>query len=243
MAIVIGGFFMEGCINPRIALVISDQETNVQIKKLDVALIELRADLFKSQDPAYVVDQIKQRRALKTPLLLTVRNQKNEGAVKVFPDKKKLDIITAALPFVDMVDIELSSPLLKQVIKICHSRMLLSGIHKSIKVIVSSHYLKNTPKDLEAIFKKSLKTGADIVKIAGRANSFDDVTAMIDFTRRHRKHKIITMSLGPIGSISRLILPATGSLYTYTFLHKPKAEGQIDITTLKSHLKFYSFSR
>ena len=214
-----------------IALVITDQETNAQIKNLGVGLLELRADLFKKLDPAYTVDQIKLRKQLKIPLLLTVRNQKNEGASKIFSDEKKWAIITAALPLVDMIDIELSSPLLKQV--------LAEARKFGVKTIVSSHHLLGMPRDLESIFKKSLSTRAGIVKIAAKANSFDDVMAMINFTHRHRKHHIITMSLGPLGALSRLVLPAAGSLYTYTFSRKPTASGQVDVTTLKSHMNVY----
>ena len=105
-------------IDSHIALVITDQETNAQIKSLGVGLLELRADLFKKLDPAYIIDQIKHRKLLKIPLLLTLRNHKKEGAVKEFSDAKKRQIIQAALPLVDMIDIELSSPLLKQVIPI-----------------------------------------------------------------------------------------------------------------------------
>ena len=217
--------------NSRIALVITDQETNAQIKSLGVGLLELRADLFKKLDPAYIVAQVQKRKLLKTPLLLTVRNQKNEGAVKIFSDDKKWQIITATLPLVDLIDIELSSPLLKQAL------LLARKLNK--KIIVSSHFLQDTPKHLESIFKKSLSARADIVKIAARANSFDDVMNMINFTQRHHKHSLITMSLGPLGAISRLVLPAAGSLYTYTFLNRPTASGQVDVQTLKSHFKIY----
>ena len=133
----------------------------------------------------------------------------------------KWQIITAALPLVDMIDIELSSPLLKQVV--AKARKL------GKKVIVSSHHLQGMPRDLESIFKKSLSARADIVKIAAKANSFDDVMTMLAFTHRHRKHALITMSLGPLGAISRLVLPAAGSRYTYTFLNKPTASGQVDV--------------
>jgi len=218
-------------VSSNIALVITDQETNAQIKNLGVGLLELRADLFKKQDPTYIINQINLRKSLKIPLLLTVRNQKKEGATKSLSDAKKWQIITSALPLVDMIDIELSSPLLKQAITLAHK------LKK--KVIVSSHHLTNTPKDLESILKKSLATGTDIVKIAAKANTFDDVITMLNFTHRHRKQSIITMSLGPIGAISRLILPAAGSQYTYTFLNKPTASGQVDVTTLKGHLRTY----
>ena len=217
--------------NACIALVITDQETNAQIKSLGVGLLEMRVDLFKKLDPAYVIDQIKHRKRLKIPLLLTLRNQKKEGATKVFSDEKKLQIISAALPLVDMIDIELSSPLLKQVL------LLARKLKK--KVIVSSHHLNSMPHDLESIFKKSLSTRADIIKIAAKAQTFNDVMTMLNFTHRHRQYPIITMSLGPIGAISRLILPAAGSRYTYTFLNKPTASGQVDVMTLKSHFKVY----
>ena len=218
-------------IGSRIALVITDQETNAQIQHLGVGLLELRADLFKKLDPAYILDQIKTRKKLKIPLLLTVRNQKSEGAQRSFTDKLKLEIITEALPLVDIVDIELSSPLLKQVVAMARE-------HR-VKVIVSSHFLTSMPQNLELVFKRSLSARADIVKIAAKAVSFDDVFAMIKFTHRHHKQNLITMCLGPVGAISRLVLPAAGSLYTYTFLHKPTAAGQVDVTTLKSHLNVY----
>jgi len=219
-------------INSRIALVITGQETNAQIKNLGVGLLELRADLFKKLDPSYIIDQIKRRKLLKIPLLLTLRNQKKEGAVKTFSDELKWQVITAALPLVDMIDIELSSPLLKQAVSA--ARKL------KVKVIVSSHHLQGMPRDLESIFKKSFSAGADIVKIAGHARSFDDVMTMLAFTHRHRKLGPITMCLGPWGALSRLVLLAAGSRYTYTFLNKPTAFGaQVDVVTLKSHLKFY----
>ncbi len=214
----------------RIALVITDRETNAQIKNLGVGLLELRADLFKKLDPATIIDQIKQRKLLKIPLLLTLRNQKKEGAIKTFSDALKMQIITAALPLVDMIDIELSSPLLKQVVAEAHKF--------GVKVIVSSHHLRGMPRDLESIFKKSLSAGADIVKIAAKARSFDDVMKMLVFTRSHRRYALITMCLGPVGAISRLLLAAE-SRYTYTFLNKPTASGQVDVATLKSHLKVY----
>lgn len=194
-------------------------------------MLELRVDLFKRLEAAYVLAQIKKRKALKVPLLLTLRSQKREGAVKEISEAIKLRIMTAAMPRVDMVDIELGSPLLKEVV--------LMARRQGKKVIVSSHDLNGMPRDLESILKKSLSAGADLVKIAGRAASFNDVLDMLTFTHAHRKHGLITMCLGKAGAVSRLVLPAAGSRYTYTFLEKPTAEGQVDVLTLKSHLKVY----
>ena len=177
---------MRKILKPRIALVITDQETNAQIKAVGVDLLELRADLFHSHKPSCVVKDIKRRRDLKIPLLLTVRNQKKEGAVKEFSDAHKQAILEVCMPLVDMVDIELSSPLLRQTVALAHK------LRK--KVIVSYHNFDHTPQHKELLLKKALSAGADIVKIAAKANTWDDVLRMIDFTRRNRKHNLITMS-------------------------------------------------
>ncbi len=216
---------------PKIALVITDRETNTQIKSSHVDLLELRVDLFKKWRLEHIRKQIFNRRKLKLPLLLTVRNQKKEGAAIDWSDEHKRQILHMALPLVDMVDIELSSPLLKET--------LSQARHLKKKTIVSVHDFNHTPLHLENIFKKALSTRADIIKIATKANSFDDVFRMIEFTRQHRKSPLITLSIGIFGRISRLLLPAAGSLYTYTFLHKPTTPGQIDLKNLKDHLKFY----
>ena len=222
---------MPKTVKPRIALVITEQETNAQIKSLGVDLLELRADLCHSRKPFCIIKEIKRRRALRIPLLLTVRNQKKEGAVKEFSTAQKQAILEAGIPLVDMVDIELSSPLLKSTVMLAHKH--------GKKAIVSHHDFNHTPAHMDTIFKKALSAKADIVKIAAKANTWDDVLTMIEFTRRHRKHDLITMSLGPLGAMSRIILPAAGSLFTYTFLNKPTAPGQIGVKTLKAHLKFY----
>ena len=216
---------------PKIILAITDKETNAQIKAAKVDVVELRVDLFRKLAPVYVRDQVLHRRKLKLPLLLTIRNQKKEGAAKDWSIEQKTKIFEAVLPFVDMVDIELSSPILKAIIT---SARKLNKV-----IIVSMHNFDHTPAHLENIFKKALSTRADIIKISAKANSLDDVFHMIEFTRRHRRHPLITLCMGPIGMISRLILPAMGSLYTYSFLSKPTAPGQIDVKTLNSHLKFY----
>lgn len=218
-------------IKPRIILVVTDVETNARIKRAGADMLELRIDLFRRMDIAYLRSQIAKRRLLKMPLLLTVRNQKEEGSLRNWDHQKKKDVMLALLDAVDMVDIELSSPVLKEV--------LAEAKRLKKKVIVSKHDFEHTPSHLESIFKKALSTRADIIKLAMKANSFDDVFRMIEFTRKHRQHPLITMSIGALGTVSRLVLPAAGSLYAYTFLNKPTAPGQIDAKTLRAHLKFY----
>ncbi len=216
---------------PKIVLVITDQETNAQLAKLGVGLLEIRIDLFKSRAPDDIARQIAHRRKLGIPLLLTVRNQKKEGALKEFSDAAKWKILEQFISAVDWVDVELSSPLFAKVAALARKA--------GTKIVVSAHDFRQTPHRLDSVLKKALSTRADMVKIAAWARSSDDVLRMIEFTRRNRKRPLVTMSLGPWGGVSRLLLSLSGSRWVYTFLGTPKAPGQVDIHTLQSHLKLY----
>ena len=215
----------------KIVLAITDQETNAQLAKLGVGLLELRVDLFKKIDVDYVRRQFQMRRALRIPLIVTIRNQKKEGAVKQMPDAKKWELLQALIPMSDWVDIELSSPLCAATVTL--ARSLGKG------TIVSAHDFTHMPEHLEQTFKKALSTRADMVKLAVKAQGPEDVMRMVDFTHRNRKYALVTMCLGSWGALSRIVLPAAGSRWIYSFLNKPTAPGQIDVKTLQSHLKLY----
>ena len=232
---------------PSIVLVITDEESNAQIAKLGVDFLELRVDLFKTianssspncrdnwgkrLDVDYARRQFQNRRRLGIPLILTVRNQKKEGAVKLISDIKKWALMQDLMPLADWVDIERSSPLCDKVV------VLARNLCK--RVVVSSHYFHNLPNNMEQILNKSLTMRADMVKIAAAANSPDGLIRMVNFTHNNRKYPLVTMCLGRWGALSRLILPAAGSRWVYTFLNKPTAPGQMDVKTFKTHLKFF----
>lgn len=209
---------------PSIVLVVTDQETNAQVKSLGVGFLELRVDLFKKSGADYARRQFEVRRKLKIPLILTVRNQKKEGARREFSDAKKWDLLEELVPLADWVDIELSWGR-------CAKAVALAREHKK-KVIISKHDFNHVPAHLEQTFKKALSTRADMVKIAAKANSPEDLVRMMEFTKRHSRQPVTTMCVGHWGPLSRLILPSTGSRWVYTFLSKPTAPGQLDVKTL-----------
>lgn len=216
---------------PLIVVAITDQEKNSVISAAKPDMVELRVDLFKKQGLEHAITQFKERRKLKIPLLLTVRNQKQEGAQKEFADTKKWEILETLLPLCDWVDIELSSPLCKKTVLLAHK------LKK--KVVISSHDFKGMQANPETLMKKALSSRADIFKIASMANTPEDLVSMMEFTQKNRKLPIVTMCLGPLGGLSRILLPSNGSRWVYTFINKPTAPGQLDVKTLKSALKIY----
>ena len=226
------GFISPGDI-PKIALVITDRETNEAVKSSGVDALEVRADMFSCLDVDYIKDNVRRRRKTGIPLILTVRNAVAEGGKANISDEKKLEIFQACIALVDAVDIELSSPLLSRVIKLAKRSKRVA--------IVSSHNFQRTPPQgvLEGIWRKAVKKGADIVKIAAYANAQEDIRRLMLFTLEHRGDRVITMSLGNAGAISRLTFPLAGSLLIYSYIDQPSAPGQIPLKKLQQDLRRY----
>ena len=217
---------------PKIALTVSDRENAKSLKSYKINILEIRVDQFDSLAPLHIRDTVKSRRKIGLPLILTIRN-KNEGGQKNIRDEQRLKIFKENISFVDAVDIELKSAIVSKVIE-------LAKKNKKV-VIVSWHNFKLTPsnKVLKDVLDKAKKIGANIVKIAAKANKTEDFIRLIEFTRNNRNKNIITISLGNIGSISRLLFPMLGSLMTYTYITKPSGPGQVPLKILQEQLRLY----
>ncbi len=217
---------------PRIAIAIADRQDNKLIKSLFLDILEIRVDQFKNIDPTYVKNVIRKRKKIGVPLILTVRS-KEEGGQRDISNKAKLNIFKDNIQLVDAVDIELESPILSEVVK--------NAKKNKKKVIISWHNFQTTPNDktLKSILSKAKKSGAHLVKIAAKANKVEDFNRLMKFTIENKSKNIITISLGGIGSLSRLVFPGLGSLLTYAYINKPSGLGQISLDDLRDHLRIY----
>jgi 3-dehydroquinate dehydratase I len=224
---------------PAIAAAVSDSDTRLlkpaDLKAID--LIELRVDMFKtlSEDSVKSIFYQAKKRFSK-PVLCTIR-LKSEGGRKSIDDNKRYTLFKAVIPMADMVDIEIQSKLFKPVIKLAHSF--------GKPVIASYHNFKLTSENafLLKLLSKAGRESADMLKLALKANSLDDVARLTCFTNAHRESNLITLSLGDKGRISRVINPFFGSLLTYGYVGKPKADGQMHVQKLAEQLKLYGSGR
>ena len=217
---------------PRIAVSVADGPDGGPAKSLGADILEIRVDQFKSLDPGHVRAVIASKKKLGLPLILTVRS-KEEGGQKDISDEAKLNIFKENIASVDAVDIELKSPILAGVVK-------LAKKNKKV-IIVSWHNFKSTPggKFLEGTLAKARGSGADIVKLAVKANKISDVVELAGFARKNRAKNLIVISLGKIGSVSRLLFPMFGSLITYAYIKKPSGPGQMPLEDLRKSLHLY----
>ncbi|MDM7274077.1 MAG: type I 3-dehydroquinate dehydratase [Sulfurihydrogenibium azorense] len=223
----------------KIAVPIIDEnvENTLSIALLEnVDIIELRIDQFKSKDLAHILGIIKKVKEKGFIALATVRS-KLEGGADI-PDEERLKIFSSIADYVDMVDIEYTSfRINKEIVDLYHS--------KGKAVIMSYHDFEKTPSDdyIQSIIDESKTLGADIVKYAFKANSFQDVARVMCITHRNREKNLVAILMGEIGKVSRVVAPVFGSLITYTFIGQSFAPGQIEVQKLNELLEFFNIQK
>jgi 3-dehydroquinate dehydratase-1 len=192
-----------------------------------VDLIELRVDMFASIATQHVKNIFKETREIyNKPVIATVRDV-NEGGEKDV--QNRLDIYRGLIPLSDVVDVEINSgELFPEIRKLCTTfRKILIG---------SYHNFDITPDAaaLDKIMKKGAAAGADIIKIAVKANSRADLLDLLAFALANREKRLITISMGEKGLPSRVFTPVIGSPIAYGFINTPSAPGQFSVIEMMS---------
>jgi len=222
-------------VGPRVAGVIVDGWDEGLLDtaiKEGADILELRIDHFRTLKKERLLEAIKGIRTRGLPLIATIRSRE-EGGKRAIDDEKRMDIFRKVIPLVDAVDIELGSKrILKEVIDLAHRMAKL--------VVVSYHNFKTTPgeKRLKAIIKRGKGVKGDIVKITTMVKDKRDLLRLIHITTNHKD--LITLGMGRMGTITRVLFPILGSLITYGSVGTPSAPGQIPVATLKEQLQLYS---
>ena len=217
---------------PRVVLGV-DGESHVvaQAASEGVDILEVRVDLLEKLAPAVVVSEVKVLKRHEMPLIGTIRG-KGEVRGKVrLSDAERATLYQKISPLVDAIDIDLSAVILKPVVA--------AARRNKNTVILSYHDFRKTPfePELKQIVSKATDFGADIVKIATLAKNEADVIRLLQFTAAHRRKNLVTIAMGNIGAVSRLVFPLAGSLMTYTSVSP--SDGQINAKRLIEDLRLY----
>jgi 3-dehydroquinate dehydratase-1 len=219
---------------PRIVVPLLDTEvrTDAARAKELADVFELRIDLFQRHEPSYAAQLCAAARAQNVPLIATVRSADEGGGVPL-DDGLRLGVFEAVLPHVDALDVEHRATIRDPVIELAHAA--------GKKVLVSHHDFDRTPpeRDLVAIVDEARGAGADIVKLATAAQSFGDVERLFRVLLSQRSKRLVAISLGPYGIISRVVFPLFGSLLTYGFLHQAVVPYQLSLSELHEELRRY----
>ena len=203
-------------------------------------LIEWRIDFFAAiGDTGRVIDTARDIRASAAgiPVLLTRRNVTEGGQPIPISEPQVVAMYGAACEArcVELVDYELSNaPADLAVLREVSAR-------HDVAMVMSYHNFQSTPDaaTLDAKFAQAQALGADVGKVAVMPQDPSDVLALLGATYRASQAlsiPLISMSMGGIGSISRMIGWLYGSAATFAVGKSSSAPGQIAIDELRAVL-------
>ena len=200
-------------------------------------VIELRIDWWDfiedAEKSAAMVREV--RKAVgDTPIILTCRGDW-EGGYKKVSDEAKFAVYAAAIreELVDFVDMELKYGQAK----IGEVKAQTAG--KKVSLIVSFHNFQQTPSQEEmfSIMERELQAGADVAKLAAMPQKEEDVLAVLAATlavrRKYPDQPVISMSMGPLGAVTRIVGGLFGSDLTFAVGSQASAPGQIPVAELR----------
>ena len=190
----------------------------LDLKKKGLALIEIRADLMEKPLECVVRYVADVKTAVGLPMIGTVReNDRTRG--------KRREIFTALIPLIDCVDIELGAPDAAGIAEL--------ALSQGKTLLVSEHDFEKTPDDqaLQSIVDRALGQGAQIVKVVTTAKTEDDAWRLLRFARECNT-PIVAFAMGAAGSFSRIKAGEYGSLFTYGYIGKAVAPGQLSAEEL-----------
>ena len=207
---------------PRIcaAIINKDFEAIKNIEPL-ADLFEVRIDLIGDGWQELI-------KRLNKPWIACNRKADEGGSWKKDEARRVDELLKATELGADMIDIELRTANLPETIRLIKPRA---------KCLVSFHDLKGTPSfdEMKAIVQRQLESGADLCKVVTTAQSPDDNLTVLQLIRAFPDVKVVSLAMGHLGSISRILCPLVGGDFTYASIEKGKesAPGQITVTELR----------
>ena len=201
---------------PRIVAVIDRRLPERRIRRLKILgadMLEVRVDLFPCAFEKTLGFVRMLRRKSRLPIIATIRETKDTKG-------KRLEMFGRLMPLVDAIDVEIDAQDGRDIIKRARGKT----------VIISEHDFSGTPSEsrLSSIVKRARSMGADIVKIAAMARSRGDAARLMRFAAGRREN-LVAISMGEYGAVSRIAAPLFGSLFTYTFVSRRVAPGQLPL--------------
>ncbi|KPV63555.1 MAG: 3-dehydroquinate dehydratase [Candidatus Bathyarchaeota archaeon BA2] len=169
-----------------------------------------------------------------TPLIATNRSTNYQGNFSGSEIERKKILIDAARNGFEYVDVELSTPRLKEIVG------NLRGM--GVKPIISFHDFDETPSSsqLKEILRREIDSGADVCKIVTTARLVEDNLTVLDFVSKASKNaRIVCFSMGDLGKPSRLLSPVFGAFFTIASLESGRktASGQLTIGEMRTVYK------
>lgn len=203
-------------------------------------LIELRIDYLDFATDAEQVAALAQQVATAAagkPMILTFRTRA-EGGAKAITDEDygRLYLSLIERGAADLFDVEMFRD------QALVQRLIAAAHRAGRRVVLSSHDFQATPSQEELVgrLRQQHRMGADVLKIAVMPNSAADVLTLLAATEQVRAQYSLkpqlTMSMGPLGTISRVSGEVFGSDLSFGMIGVASAPGQLPVEKLRQLL-------
>lgn len=209
---------------PKVVASVTSLDEAKEAISLGADIIEVRVDLVR-EEPQPLVERIFK---LNKPLIITVRPTWEGGAYRG-SDKDRAKLYKALVPMADYIDVELRAPNVDELVALTGGTDALS--------IISYHDFEKMPskKEMMDIVVKCQEKG-DIAKLAVTPANLRDVLRLFEVTLKSNR-PLCTIAMGELGAHSRIVAPVYGSQFTYGYVRKPVAPGQMRVDRILEGLK------
>jgi 3-dehydroquinate dehydratase I len=163
------------------------------------------------------------------PFLITARDP-SEGGAPELTSADRLNLLWNWLDIADWIDVEAGN-------LSAYAKLLATAQSKGKRIVVSYHNFERTPDltEFERILNNVSFDGPFVFKAATRVNTWQDLSNLTNFLLS-RPGDLALMGMGPLGKLSRLLLPAFGSRLVYGSCAKSVVPGQWPVETLRTTL-------
>ena len=189
-------------------------------EKAKANLVEVRMDYLEA--PTNLSELVK---STKIPLIATNKLSSEKGFYAGTENERQQTLLTAAKNGFEYVDVNLSSPKLKETID------KLKPF--AAKPIVSYHKFDGSlsASEMEKVLEQEIASGASVCKIVTTAKKIEDNLAVLNFVSTQlSKANLVCFCMGEQGKISRLFSPMFGAFFTFASLDEGRETGAGQMT-------------
>ena len=197
-----------------------------------VKRVESAVDLYEVRIDLIGADWRDIARRLTKPWIACNRKPDEGGVWRGGEEARVAELLSALELGAAMVDIELSTDNLGEVVK---------QIKKRAECLISYHDMKKTPPlDLmKELVRRQLAAGADVGKVVTTAEKFGDNISTLQLIQEFSGKRIVSFAMGQLGLVSRVLCPMVGGEFIYAAIAsgRESAPGQITADAMRQIYK------
>ena len=197
-----------------------------------VKRVESAVDLYEVRIDLIGADWRDIARRLTKPWIACNRKPDEGGVWRGGEEARVAELLSALELGAAMVDIELSTDNLGEVVK---------QIKKRAQCLISYHDMKKTPPlDLmKELVRRQLAAGADVGKVVTTAEKFGDNISTLQLIQEFSGKRIVSFAMGQLGLVSRVLCPMVGGEFIYAAIAsgRESAPGQITADAMRQIYK------